>query len=77
MRGKETDVTFNWLGLEVTATVYEEPSTDTYRGVREVQLVGPITLNGKDIPDELLLRLVADYDKEINEKAIDVYGGRL
>ena len=77
MRGKTTDVTFNWLGLEVTATIYVNPPTDTYQGLREVQGFGPIMLGSNEIPDELLFRLVVDYDKELAEKALDVYGGRL
>lgn len=69
----EEEVTFNWHGLEVGATLYVE-TMPSGRQLVECQMIGPMCLpGGTDIPDDLFIKLSNDYDKELGQLAVEAY----
>lgn len=68
----EEEVEFNWHGINVGATIYVE-TMPSGRQLIECQEVGPMMIDGRDIPDDLFLKLANDYDKELGQLAVEAY----
>ena len=71
---REETVTFNWHGLEVDASLYIETYPSGSEFV-ECQGIGPMLLEGKEIPDDLLLFLADAHDAELGRLAVEKYRG--
>lgn len=72
---REETVVFNWHGLEVHATIYVQEDEARDWSWKEVQLIGPILMNGNEIPDDLFMFLTEEYDSEFNRMAMDKFVG--
>ncbi len=71
---REETVKFEWHGLEVDASLYIETYPSGSEFV-ECQGIGPMGLEGKSIPDDLLLFLAEAHDKELGRLAVEKYRG--